>query len=40
MDRSTSRRSRVGDHDLIRTARLDLVLFTTETLDAVLSGRD
>lgn len=39
MGRSASRRSRVGDHHLIRTARLDLVLFTTETLDAVLSGR-
>ena len=38
MARSTPRGSRVGDHHLIRTARLDLVLFTTETLDAILSG--
>lgn len=30
---------RVGNHHVINTARLDLVLFTAETLDAVLSGR-
>lgn len=36
MGPSTSRR--VGDHHVINTARLDLVLFTAETLDAVLSG--
>ena len=39
MGRSTSRRSLVGDHHLIRTARLYLILFRPETLEAVLSGR-
>jgi len=29
----------VGNHHVINTARLDLILFTPETLEAVLSGR-